>query len=649
MPEITEDMFAATQRRREAAKRLEAANKRGVHYTFLNPPAPFQPTEKYLNMRIQGAIRKGIAQGQVSPEDYPELETEFQPGAEWDHRTAVTGMKGEPLPQFAQGWRESGRPFWGDGLEGTWNHLKNIGLRAITLQDRMRADIEEDKDKPFGERMMEDLTSIGEIPMLAGEAAWTVAHPFLIALEDIIQGPVTSLSMVLEERAEPSRLGPMPELEPSNWDITPDFIKDDWFNIVERVNPIRVGWNMVRTIEAATQPGQFFTLEERQQMWKDALSASMIGWSIGAGDLDVKREFVERVNSGEPRTLVADDLEKGVPQLIGEILFDASFLFGKISKAKKAAGMIDEAGEMLKPAREVVDYLASKGDESASVLRASKNIDEIAETFTAAATRQAADDAKKAAVFKFGKPLSGIKRKMAATEVTSIAQWLLRTANTPDEALDILKYLAKAVGDDPMEQKKAIAFLQEAIPGNPEVMMSEGAIRLGRYMKQILGENPKKLAEEFLKIQETGDVKKLYEFLSGKMGNVIEDVFPKLEDVVKAGDVEDVSPVMKALGKMEAGVPGKVRDFVRKQSGRLFIGMNPRTAMRGIYYDTFQSIVDTDLKIMSKRPRLWADIATRWMGGVEPDGLTKGFTKADIAELDSIITKGQVIKTFPHT
>jgi len=268
---ITQEMFEATKRRQEAAKTGP--------FTIMSPPPGYKPTEKYLKMQQESML---IAKGQVTAADYPNMETQFDPGAEWDYRTATTGRDGEPLPAGAIAWEPSGRPYYGESFEGTWNHLKGIFARAVTMQERYP--VEEDMD--FGEQLGVVKDASWETLKLGGELAWTVVEPILDLADQVLERPTATASMTMEDLAADS-----------NWEAMPEIVKGDWFNVVERLNPIRWVYNMARVIEASTH-AEPLGFDGTMQVWKDNWAASRMGWSVGAGDAQLKEAFKERVNAG---------------------------------------------------------------------------------------------------------------------------------------------------------------------------------------------------------------------------------------------------------------------------------------------------------------------------------------------------------------
>ncbi len=344
------------------------------------------------------------------------------------------------------------------------------------------------------------------------------------------------------------------------------------------------------------------------------------------------------------------DMERPGPELIGRIVFD---LIGVVSMLKKGAaitGKLDEISDLvLKGSDEIGKIVVEKGGDTISVLKGSENLDEIDKALGIASERIIGDVAKEANLFGLSKLTGEARRNAATIDAGIFGQWVTATVKDPDEVTAIFRNMAKLASKDPLERKRAIDFLSHALE-NPEPIFSEAGIKFtklvqGMFLDKAGNIDELRFADEFLELQKEGSVQKLWEFVGGKLDDVIDTTFPLVSEAIEAG--AKVPFTMRMLSKFDIGSPGKVKQAVNWFSGRAYIGTNPGVAVRGGLYDLFQSVIDTDIGIITKTPGKWAELSTKWLGGIEHVSLTKGFSKAEIKGLEKLALEGTGYKDMP--
>ena len=597
--------------------------------------------------QMLGAIRFGgeftPATGQIPQQP---LTGEFIPEEPWDYQTAKLNQQGEELPSGAVAWTPSGEPWYGAGLGGTWNKIKSIFSESIAVHTLGTEEYEaQQKNFKEADGLWQKAKAITKNLLVvdAGRIVFNAAILPLNFFEELVGRPYTTASMVMEDMAQDSTWKPM-TTKVSDW------LPGKTETYVQRANPIRNVYNMARVIESMFTSEKDWTMDEKIELWRSNAAASIMGWSIGAGEQQYKAEFFARVSEGEHPDLVALDMERPGSELLGAITFDLSGFLSIAMKGLKATDdLADISKTLLRGADEVAEVLAKHGDEGISILKGTSNLDELAEA-TAKATKRYADEVtSEANKFGMGELTGNAKRQKAATESGIFGQWIAGVVKDPDEATAVFQNMARLVSDDVLEQKKAIAFLAEALGPNAEAAFSEGGLKFGLLMKGMLSDpdgviDMTRFADEFLELQKTGDVQKIWGFLGGKLDDVIAKTFPLADEVIEAG--AKVPFITRMLSKADTGFAGKVKEKINWFAGRAYIGINPGVAARGGLYDLFQSVVDTDISILTKSPSKWADISVKWLGA-EHISLTKGFAKAEIAGLEELIKAETGYKNLP--
>ena len=620
-----------------------------------NPPPGREWTEKWhtRNINLEDVMYKRgrrpggemtPATGQIPQQDYS---TGYQVDQEWNYKTAKLGKEGESLPHGATAWKPDGGAYYGSGFEGTWNKLKSLWETGILQEEEGTKEYEAKRAKiEEAEGVWEKTKAVVGTSTSANVAkiAWVgIIEGIFTTAEEVLGRPLTTASMVLEDLSEDSSWKP---LSTKFTDWMPGKIE----TFFQRASPVRAVHNFVRGIEAQFTSNKDWTFDEKVELWKSNWAASRMGWSIGAGEQSYKAEFLTRVAEGENPDLVAMEMSRPGPELLGDVVFD---LMGVVSALKKGSAMVgamdDISDTLLKGVPELSELFAKHGDEAVSALKGSQNIDEIAEAITKSSARITEEVTAAANKFGLGELVGAAKRNQAATESGIFGQWVAAVAKDPDEATAIFQNMARLASEDPLEKKRAIDFLVHAIE-NPEPAFSDGGLKFakmisGMFLDEAGHLDEIKFADEFLELQKSGDAQKLWDFLGGKLDDVINKTFPLVDEVIEAGG--KVPWTMRMLSRWDAGTPGSIKQAVNWFAGRAFIGTNPGVAVRGGLYDLFQSVVDTDVSILTKSPGKWADLSVKWLGGIEHTGLTKGFSKADIRSLDRFIIKETSYQDVP--
>ena len=626
----------------------------GKEYTSTSPPPGWKPTDAYIAERAKGLLEKKVfEEGMIDKggqtED-PRLGRSFLAEKDWDYKNPPVdeqgnplGPEGQTLPDRAKGWRPDGQPYFGEGLGGTWNKMASIFEEAVARERPGTEEYAEFQEKLKSADGLWEKTKTrikGGTLVDAAKIMWTGAMGAFTFAEEAIERPYTTLSMTVEDAASRS------DWKPINTRRT------DWAggfgDFLERASPIRLVYNSIRDLQASLS-GDKLGVDEWLGLWRDNWQASRMGWSIGAQQESYKQEFFARVAEGENPDLVAMDMEKPFAEFVGRATFDLMWVVGALRKGAKITGeLADISDDLLRSTDEFAEVAVRHLDEPVSVLRGSRNVDEIAQATARASQRIGMEVQEEAGKFGLGQLMGTAKRSKAATEAGIFGQWVAGIQRNPDEATEIFRNMARLVSDDLDEQKDAIAYLVSALE-NPEPIFSEGGIKFAKIMRKAFADEDGvlqfgKFADDFMKLQATGDVQKVWQFIGSKMDEAIEQTFPTLQEAIEQG--REVPFTMRMISRMDKGAPGELKNMVNWFAGRAYIGTNPGVAIRGGLYDLFQSVVDTDVTALTKRPGKWAEYSIKWLGTEHP-GLTKGFSKADIKGLNSIIADQTGYKDLP--
>ncbi len=632
-----------------------------VPYTSLNPPKGWKPTDRYLAARMDGyAKRKAYQEGiiDIGGQTYDsELGRSFLEQRDWDWENPPLdengeplGPEGQPLPKRAKGWRPDGKPYYGRGLGGSFRKIADTFQSSVARDIPGTPEYEEyqEKLKTADNLWEKSKVRVGNATMFdMAKIMWVGALGILDLSEQVPERLGTTGSMTVEDLANATQLPALPSKPTDN---LPKFVQD-FASFAERASPIRNFYNSKRAVyssgirllkgEGAKKVLFDDLIEHLSSNW----TASIMGWSIGANQESYKQEFLTRVDEGGDPGLVALDMEKPFAQFAGHATIDLMWFVQTIRKGAKLTGKLaDISDDTLNRVDEVAEVIGKHGEEPISALRGADNIDEVVRALDDAFARIKVGDK----TFGLAKATGNARRSKAATEAGLFGQWVAGVAKNPDDATEIFENMARLASDDIDEKKNAIAFLVGALD-NPEPIFSEGGIKFSQIMRSAFTDDDGvlqfgKFADDFLKLQNTGDAQKIWEFIGTKMDDAIKDAFPTVKEAIEAG--EDVPFVMRMLARAEDTLPGKTKRAVNWFSGRAYIGTNPGVAIRGGLHDLFLSVTDTDMSILSKSPGKWAEYSVKWLGTEHP-ALTKGFSKADIQGLESIILDETGYKNIP--
>ena len=595
-------------------------------------------------------------------------ETGFTPGQvdDWSYLDPPQNALGtpldrqnQPLPVGAVSFKPDGTPYWGENLEGTYNKIK--GAFDQLKQQEIEGTEAYNQRQQLIERTEEKsgITKWWKVDIMGGPAGAVLktlgagAVGIFDVAEELIERPAGTAVGTLRDLGEESFLPALPSPIKNASDKLPEgfFGKKAMKNVGNfmEFNMVRMAWDVNRAITASIsklvkgEPVGYF------KMLKDNIVTSRMAWSIGVEDAQLKAEFLDRVREGEDPDLVALDMQSEGAELIGRVFFDALGFAGTLRKSAKAAQNIFNLSEdLLKPAKEAIEFIASKGDDAAGVLKATEHLGELDKIVDARNIRVAADVTKEAGSHGFFNLLGKAKRMKATQEAGIFGSWIAQNAKTADEAVIAFEQLARMASSNADERMKAIRHLT-GMMDDPSALFSDEAAKFSLLIRNLLLDkdgilNGKRLASGFAKAQATGDALEVYKFLGGRMDRVIEKTFPTLKQAVEAG--EEVPLVMRAVNFLDNSAAGKVKNAVSWFSGRAYIGTNPGVAVRGGLYDLLLSVVDTDIGIVTKKAGTWADISKAWLGGMDHPALHKGLGSLGTAELGKQLAKEAGFRTF---
>ena len=599
--------------------------------------------------------------------------TGFTPGAtaDWDWQDPPQNAEGTPLDQNnkplavgALGFKPNGQTYWGENLTGAWNKISSAWKFNKEKDEIGTESYRQHQDLLARTENKSALTRTWKVDVMGGVAGAVlktlgavVMGGFEIA-EEAVQRPVTTLQGAIFDKAEESNLPDIPTITDVAFNEEEGkFLKKatvGGLKLLESVSTLRFGYETMRALEATLsdkflflsgqQDVQTFTKNQSSffRLLKTNWASSRMGWSLGVGDGQIKAEFLERVSDGENPDLVAMDLSNPAAQFIGEVFLDATGLIGAVSKSIKAGKeIIVLSDDLLKPAIEVVEFMASKGDGVAGVLKSADNVDELAEV-----TAKVMDRVEQARIVESKKQgfwnLQGKAKRIQATQEAAIfGSWIANNADSADDAIQAFQKLAGMASKNIDERAKALHWLQGFMK-DPSALFSDEAAKFGLILRNVFLDadgvlDASKFADEFVKIQETGDKYEIFKFVGNQMDGAINKAFPLLSESVAAGD--DVPLVMKAVNFLDNSAANKVKNAVSWFSGRAYIGTNPGVATRGGLYDLIISVIDTDASILTKSAPAWADVSKAWLGGMDHPALHKGIVGIGAEELGQTLAK----------
>ncbi len=389
------------------------------------------------------------------------------------------------------------------------------------------------------------------------------------------------------------------------------------------LNPIFVGYNVLRTITAGGKIADKFTAV------KDFTRASNMVYTM-YWDEAKKAEYFHRMKAGENPDMLMSELENPWVELVGSIAGDPTTylgmgIIGNFGKAKtpvrvlgktlfevpwetvarvptfteifglKAIGRakIASAGEMfIKPINSSVDNaikaLAETTDDADALVK----------------IRTAVTEAGNAAR-KFGSeygvftPVSTAKADVMKKTVGTVFDAMAKRFRTTDDIVETFRAFRNLKNEDPAIAAKGFNVLKDMFGTLP---FSHGGMQAMEFMNRI--EDEVKVAD--LVAQHADDLPKLTELLSGKVAGIVDDMYPSVNDMEaafkKAGDLterekflaqsyktlQETKPAVLWANKVNNMISGnKAYQGMQGFFANTFMGMSPAYAIRNLQANTF--------------------------------------------------------------
>lgn len=672
----------------------------------LNAPPGYAWTDKWKHgptirrdqmqrMRANEAGRIGWQNGTpvYNPPGAPDI-SYTEPGAdpEWDYRTAKVGPSGEVLPKRAVGFDPRGRvdygTTWGVNL---WNQILDRSEEAVENKfghDRVEHDdvwYEKLWQSQFGKYSL-IRTGVG----ITGDIAQKIFDPVTMTVQRLL-GTQKLTADELAEEAEiipditgkiqevrrdvlqpeiglrellPEVLRNMPEVTPREKPIA------EWlFDFIESVE--FYPWDVLRTAEGTLRTlGKGTTLKD---IWETAISnedsnwqASRMFYSIGSNDKERKARFMERVMEGEDPRMVAIDLEQPLSQLLGYFAYDPLNLIDIYAKTTqtatrlgRAASEVAEFTHEFQVVAEAFSTLDKAGD--VSDIAKIQAVDDIFPVLRGTINRIRAGVEKLAGAKGIFTRTGSAKRVVASQRIGLFGGGVVAMVDTPDDVADVFINMARLYSDNDSEVRIAIEYLSKVL--DPQFIFSEAGLEFAHFMATYLDDagqlNPARYLNSVQEFIDNGDIVGLGKKTLDDLEAVTSKMFPTIDELIRGEKrIKDGEKVTVAIQNFfDEG--GRIRTidrlinrgvnqsalgkFQKNVSGRAFIGMRADVATRGIMWDTLQSTIDLGASVNINSPTKWAEISELWIG-FEHAGLTQGFSKADIVQLDQLATKNTSYK-----
>jgi hypothetical protein len=413
-------------------------------------------------------------------------------------------------------------------------------------------------------------------------------------------------------------------------------------NITSRLLlPFLNGWDAMRFW---TAPG---TLKQKQQVLETGWDAGRILYSQAIKP-SLLAEFKRRAAAGEDPQLLAQELQNPWAEGIGQAILDPLNVVGMVSKAGKAAGMLDKATDAVKG--------GSLGDEAAEIL---KNVDSIGETRAAGQLDKFDDILTKnidriesqRLTVDFNKAGSyspsglRVREAKAVQSVSTIATHsIMRGGGTADDVADFFHNIAKATSLDKARRLEAWdeIFSMSKRFGLGRYAFSDDVLESGILLRNLSEDKDLLTALKAGK----GDLAATAEILSKKFKAAIDkqvlnygevktlaEKFRKGEDVSKAAEkaaktFEGIKGRNKALWNLHEGSVGKVRNAINSTLGKFYFSQ-PGFAVRNMQGNFVTMFVDSGFggtaKSYYRDGKFWSIGAIeedlgKWFGGKLPPG-----------------------------
>lgn len=545
---------------------------------------------------------------------------------DWDYKTATLGPDNQEMLEGQVGWTFAGERFFGgsSAIENWWNGVIS----------RVRAPIEmeyDDKDKEIVK--FDDAPDLKKVTTAFGRAIGEVFSGGLALLQEVdeeieqIRGGLRGAAESQGFVDDPLTQG-LHTLDLGGFNFVRDIIQS--FNIVGIANEA-----LQATRAAVTDP------TKAAEGFGAGYEAGRILYTT-LNEPAIKAEYMRRMNAGENKWLLAEELQNPVREMWGEL--GSGLLTGKIAasilKAFRTVGMVDDAARMVaKGADDAIDAAltarkaTSTADAGASMSRLANAVSDYSKKLQNGLARSDSALIRRKGL-KFFSPLTPESAKVnAAHKAFAIVGNLVSgSAGNPSKLEDIagaLRGFGKLHGTQD-EIIEGLSLIEKAgVPAN--VALSEAGMETGLILKKVLGDNPAGYLDELQSATTTGEM--------------LEKFGPRLDEALDA--IYPTSKTLTGVVKTADAITGsKFYSGARRLMGSVYMGYNPGFAVRAIATDTLHVFADAGWRGAVEAATPVGKGITRseaWISkafGFVPEAAKEGLTPA------GALSKGETIKGF---
>ncbi len=319
----------------------------------------------------------------------------------------------------------------------------------------------------------------------------------------------------------------------------------------DNVNPGMVAYNALRAMTAGKNIAQKVTTIKNYQRASNMLYTMY--W-----DSAKKEEYFRRVKAGENPDLLVSELENPWVELAGSVLGDPTTymgmgLIGKVGKAKtpirlfgktivelpwQTVGHVPGFSEILGLKNIGRARLASAGDEFIKIAdegmdKAFRALGEVADDRDAVKKLQGAVNAARVGVQKYATEYgffaseSSAKAELMKKTVGTVFQSMTGRFRNTDDVLDTFKAFRNISASDEQVAGRAFAQLKEAFGTMP---FSHAGMQSMEFFNRLVDE----VKIESLVTKHGNDLPKLVEEAMGGLNKVVDDMYPSVNDMMKA-------------------------------------------------------------------------------------------------------------------
>lgn len=512
-------------------------------------------------------------------------------------------------------------------------------------------------------------TEASTLPRIASEAVWTGLN--VLGTLDVVSRKVQSFNAAQNEIGDTSSI--LPDITHADevlQEMFPDSeIAQRTGKILDALMDLQAGvatYNLIRTISAG---------EDISQKWKTVEDYSRASDMIYTmyWDEAKKEEYFQRLKSGDNPDLIARDLENPWVELGGSILGDPSTYLGMSIPGKFFKGSTDvkilgktifklpweevgkipsltelmglksigssrllNAGSLFnEPATKALgvalESMGKVGDEAQAV----QQVDKVLK-----ATSEAVQDLSK--TYGVFVPDASAKADVMKKTVQTVFGAMASRFRSLDDVAETFQAFRNLKSENPVVAMKAIDDLKEMYGMLP---FSTGGFQAMEFMNRL--QDSIKIGDEVEKAG--GDLARLTESLTGKVNNVVEDMFPSVNDMQKAYETSKTAesavkmsardkflaesykklptPVVWATSAFNSIADNKAYQGLQKFFAGVYMGMSPAYALRNLQSNTFHIWHDLGTKAAVEAATTGAEVFVKstagkvaknedWVGGI---------------------------------